>query len=118
MSAEFPWESWFHKEHAVAGGLLTENYLLRKQVEALKASAIPDPDTGDEEDAPKSIYLAWGLYYKASAAWGCIATELRNRATDEGTTEADHNAMRRVAEIVETWEVHKAADLLEQLARK
>lgn len=44
MSEEIPWESWFHKEHAIAGGLLTENYLLRKQIEELKASAVPKRD--------------------------------------------------------------------------
>lgn len=32
-----------------------------------------------------------------------MAAELRNRATDEGTTEGDHNAMRLVAYIIEGW---------------
>lgn len=36
MSTDVPWEAWFHKEHADANRLLTENYLLRQRIEALE----------------------------------------------------------------------------------
>lgn len=40
MTAELPWEKWFHKEHADANRLLTENYLLRQSIKMLESEAM------------------------------------------------------------------------------